>query len=135
VGTLINRSKYPLESGSEIGVYLQKNRIKYWFKSDWRIILFCVLNYKYPKLVISFCLCLFLVCVNALQITRNEVPRGCSCWWHLKHANCMLDSTMHLIQLAQNLRANNIFSSSLHFRTNRSPAVSSFLVVNTQDRN
>jgi len=24
VGTLINRSKYPLESGSEIGVYLQK---------------------------------------------------------------------------------------------------------------
>jgi hypothetical protein len=29
VGTLINRSKYPLESGSEIGVYLQKNRIKY----------------------------------------------------------------------------------------------------------
>ena len=24
VGTLISRSKYPLESGSEIGVYLQK---------------------------------------------------------------------------------------------------------------
>jgi hypothetical protein len=46
---------------------------------------------------------------------------------HLRQTNCMLDSTMHLIQLAQNLRANNKFSSALHFVTDRSPVIISFL--------